>query len=49
MAKKDDLKKIADAKSMEELVKIGHAIKKKDKDIDNAIRAKMEEIIAENG
>lgn len=47
MAKKDNLKKIAEAKSMEELVKIGHSIKKKDKDIDNAIRNKMNELLAE--
>ena len=46
MAKKDNLKKIAEAKSMEELVEIGHKIEKKDKDIDNAIRNKMNELLA---
>lgn len=48
MAKKDELiKKIGKAESMEELVKIGHAIEKKDKIIDKAIRDKMEALIAE--
>lgn len=47
MAKKDYVKEIKDAKSIEELVKIGHSIEEKGKDIDNAIREKMNELLSE--
>jgi hypothetical protein len=45
--KKKIIEEIQNAKSMEELVEIGHAIEKKDKEIDRAIRDKMNSLLAE--
>lgn len=46
-SKKVNISKIKQAKSIDELVKIGHSIEKKDKDIDRAIREKMNEFLSE--
>ena len=45
-SKKSNIKKIEEAKSIEELVEIGHSIDKKDKDIDRSIRNKMNELLS---
>jgi len=46
--KKDKLlKQIEEVKTMAELVELGHSIEKKDKEIDKAIREKMNFFLAE--
>jgi len=44
-SKKVKISNIKKAQSVSELVEIGHSIEKKDKDIDRAIREKMNELL----
>jgi exonuclease VII small subunit len=44
-SKKYNINKIKKAETLKELVEIGHKIENKDKDIDRAIREKMNEFL----